>query len=131
MALNRLRGFTLIEVLVALVVLGAIAAAAIALIGQNTRYVTAAEDRLFASIVADNAMVEALSLVALDRAETETEIAFAGERWTVSRVVADSGVEGLSRVDIMVKRVGAAQVLARASTLKSTAVEGTLTGQGR
>lgn len=112
------RGFTLIEVLVALVVLGAIASAAIALIGQNTRYLTAAEDRQLASIVADNAMVEALSLALVDVGAGETEAEFAGERWTVTRTVAESGAAGLLRVDVTVRRAGAAQTLARATTIR-------------
>lgn len=112
------RGFTLIEVLVALVVLGAIASAAIALISQNTRYVAAAESRVIASIVADNAMVEALSLALIEAGAVSTETDFAGERWAITREVAAAGVEGILRVDVSVRRAGATQVLARAVTLR-------------
>ncbi len=112
------RGFTLIEVLVALVVLGAIASAAIALIGQNTRFVSSAEARLLASIVADNAMVEALSLPLLERGDSEAEAELGGERWTYVRTVADPGVEGLLRIEIAVRRAATAQTLARVTTLR-------------
>lgn len=104
--------------LVALVALGAIASAAIALISQNTRYISSAEDRAIASILADNAAVEALSLALIEIGATETETDFAGERWTVSRSVAESGADGLLRVDIGVRRAGAAQTLAKATTLR-------------
>lgn len=112
-------GFTLIEVLVALVVLGAIATASIALIGQNTRYIASAEDRLLAAIVADNATVEALSVAVLERGETETEIEFGGASWVYARKVIDPGVEGLSRIDIAVRRAGGTQTLARVTTLRA------------
>lgn len=112
------RGFTLIEVLVALVILGAVASAAIALISQNTRYVSSAEDRVIASIAADNAMVEALSLALVEIGATEKEVNFAGARWAVTRNIAESGVDGVLRVDVSVRRAGAAQTLARATTLR-------------
>lgn len=110
--------FTLIEVLVALAVLGAIASSAIALIGQNTRYVASAEDRMLASIIADNAMVEALSIGVIELGETQTPLDFAGGRWSATRIVANSGVAGLVRVEIAVTRAGGAQTLARVMTLR-------------
>lgn len=110
--------FTLIEVLVALAVLGAIASSAIALIGQNTRYIASAEDRMLASIIADNAMVEALSLGVIELGETQTPIDFAGGRWSATRIVADSGAAGLVQVEIAVTRAGGAQTLSRVMTLR-------------
>lgn len=117
-ALSAQRGFTLIEVLVALAVLGAIASAAIALVGQNTRFAAAAETRMLARIVADNAMVEAASLGALELGASETEAAIAGDRFIVSRSISEPGVADLLRVDITVRRADGPQILAQATFLR-------------
>lgn len=120
---RRRAGFTLIEVLVALLVLGAVGAAAIALVGQNARFIAASEDRLYASIAADNAMVDAVGGEGvLDRGEVAAEVDFAGRKWTVTRTVSDSGVEGLMRVDIAVRKEKGTQTLARATTLRREGV---------
>ena len=114
------RGFTLVETLVALAVLGAVVTAVLALVAQSARFVATAEDRMLASMVVDNEMVEALAVSApLERNRSEKETTFAGAAWTVTREVAETGVGTVVRIDISVRRAGGAQALASATTLKA------------
>lgn len=115
----REKGMTLVEVLVALAVLGMVAASMVALIGQNTRFISNAEERMFAGIVADNAMIEALGrAVALERGAREAELVAAGRTWRVMTTVADAPIDGLVRIDVSVRAGASPQILASASTLK-------------
>lgn len=112
-------GFTLVETLVALLVLGLVGAAAIALVGQNLRAAASVENRLYASILADNAMVDALARDgALERGETDEAAELAGRKWTIVRTVSDAPVAGLARIDVAVRLEGGAQTFARATTLR-------------
>lgn len=115
----RERGMTLVEVLVALAILGLVAASIVALIGQNTRFISNAEEQMIAGIIADNAMVDALGRIApLERNTSEKELQTAGRSWRVATTVEDSPVPGLVRIDIAVRAGASDQVLASASTLK-------------
>jgi general secretion pathway protein I len=116
----RARGLTLVEVLVALAVLGLVAASIVGLIGQNARFIANAEERMLAGVVADNAMVEALGRLApLERGDGEAETEAAGRLWRVTTRVAETPVEGVVRIDVAVRAGASPQVLARASTLKA------------
>lgn len=114
------KGLTLVEVLVALAILGAVAGSVLVLIGQNARFVAAAETRLMAGVLLDNLAVEALGRVSkLDLAEQEEETEFAGRRWLVDRAVTKTQVDGLVLIEIKVLDPQTRQVLASMVTLKA------------
>lgn len=110
---------TLVETLVALVILAGVVISAYAMIAQSTRFAATEQERLIAGIVADNEMVEMMIRPAPpDKGEEEEEIEAAGRVWRVKRVVDDFG-EGLLRITVSVSRTGDAQVLARNQTLRA------------
>ena len=112
-------GMTLVEVLVALAVLGAVAGATLILIGQNSRFIASAEDRLIASMLVDNELTESLATrQELETGVTEERVVFAGGGWILQREVTEAGVENIVRIDVAVRREGEDRIAARASTLK-------------
>ena len=114
------RGLTLIETLVAMAILGLVVTAILALISQSARFMSASEDRVAAGILADNLMVEAMANAApLERGDAEEPTSFVGAEWITKQTVTDTGVDGLVRIDIAVRRADSAQVLATATTLKA------------
>lgn len=113
-------GMTLVEVLVALAIMAAVATAILALISQNTRYVAAAEDKLVAGMAADREIVEALARSGpFERGVEESERDFAGRRFRVTRTVTELGVEKLFRIDIVVRDASGRQALATATTIRA------------
>lgn len=114
------RGLTLVEVLVALAILGLVAAAIMALIAQNTRFLSAAEDRLVAGILLDNEMTEALARTErFELGDEAREADFGGRPWIVERRVIESGIEGVIRLEVNVKERTRGQIAASATTLKA------------
>ena len=114
------RGMTLIEVLVALAILGLVASGVLVMTGQSARFIASSEEKMLAQIVADNVMVEAMAQVRpLNEGEETIELALAGRDWQVLRKVTDTGLEGVIRIDLSVSRKDERQQLARATTLKA------------
>ncbi|NWG71584.1 MAG: type II secretion system minor pseudopilin GspI [Parvularculaceae bacterium] len=119
---RRSRGLTLVEVLIALAILGLVAASIVTLIGQSTRFIADQEEKMLAGMLADAAMVELLARrSALERGETEKARTFAGRNWKVKVSVEAAGFAGLVRLEAQVLRENGPQVLARALTVKSEA----------
>ena len=113
------RGLTLVETLVALAILGAVAAAVLALISQNARFAAAAEDRVLAGMLVDNLMTEDLArLSPLERGESERNADFGERRWKIRKNIVDTGA-GLIRIEIKVLDPVGRQVQASAVTLKA------------
>ncbi|MEL7200718.1 MAG: type II secretion system minor pseudopilin GspI [Pseudomonadota bacterium] len=113
-------GFTLVEVLVAVFIMGVATASILILIGQNTRFQQQGETRLLASIVADNVMVEALlDPVPLEVGEREGEVTLGNRSWIYQRTVGETSVDGLVTVAVVVRAAGSPQVVADISSLKS------------
>lgn len=116
---SRQSGFTLVETLVALAVMGFIVVALLSLIAQNTRFAAAMRDRELASIAADNLLVEALVLQSgLEIAEDEGEIEIAGQPFVWKRSVAGTGIEKILRIDISIDSADTGQTLAHAVAMR-------------
>jgi general secretion pathway protein I len=114
------RGLTLVEVLVALAILGLVAASIVGLIGQNTRFIADQEQRMLAEILVDNAMVDRLARGSpLERGERTTSVELAGRRWIVTSSVVETAAPGVVRIDIAAGAEGMKATLAKATTLKA------------
>jgi general secretion pathway protein I len=118
MTRRRQKGMTLIEVLVAMAILGTVAGSVLVMTGQSAQFVVASEERLLARIVADNAMVVALARQAsLEEGFEQDEVELGGRVWKTAKTIARIGVDGLYRVEIAVSLDESTQVLTRVSTL--------------
>ncbi len=110
---------TLIEVMVALAVLALVAAGVLSLVSQNSRFIIAAEDRLLASVLADNLLIERLTTIRpLDEGEEVFEEEFSGRLWRCVETVTVIGETGLARIDIEVAAADTEQTLASVTTLR-------------
>lgn len=117
---NGQRGVTLIEVLVALAILGFVAAGALTLISQNSRFMISVEDRLAASVLADNLMVERLvSRAPYDEGEEEFDREFAGRAWRCDQRINNVPNSDLVRIEIDVRAMPSRQLLATVTTLQN------------
>lgn len=102
---DRGRGFTLIEVVVALAIIGLGIFAIIKAIGESATNVERLRDASFAAWIADNRLTEMRltgQMPSVD--ETEGELEFAGRRWHWTANVSQTQVEGLRRIDMSVRR---------------------------
>lgn len=103
----RSRGFTLIEVMVALAIVSlALASASISML-QMVGAAGTLRDRTYASWIAQNKITEIrLAGVLPDVDATSGEVDFANNTWAWRAVVSETGVENLRRVDVTVSRPG-------------------------
>lgn len=112
------KGLTLIETLVALAILAGVVLAAYAMVAQSSRFAALEQERLIASIIADNRAAEMLLRAAPpDQGEEAIDVEAAGRKWVAKSLVTEAG-EDLLRVEISVTRAGDEQALARVDTLR-------------
>ncbi len=100
----KARGFTLIEVMVALAVLAIALAAAIEAVSAQVKSADHLRERTFAHWVAMNQVAEIQVMgryppVGRERGEAE----MAGHTWWWTRIVSDPGVEGVRQVVVEVR----------------------------
>ena len=106
------RGFTLIEVMVALVVATLALVAVMASISQMVDAGTAMRDRTYAAWIAQNRITEMrLENREPEVSETNGEVEFAGLEWGWTAIVSETGVEFLYRVDVEVSFAGSDDVI--------------------
>ena len=109
---DRNRGFTLIEVMVALVVATLALVAVMASISQMIDAGTAMRDRTYAAWIAQNRIAEMrLANTEPEVSTSNGEVEFAGLEWGWSSTVSETGVEFLYRVDVEVSFAGSDDVI--------------------
>jgi len=111
-------GFTLLETLVALAVFGLAALALVKLAGENVRTEAIVETRTFASVVAENQAVEALTSFSPPPLGDEkgTEEA-AGRHWHWTRHVREAD-SNLLRIDVTVAAPDSKQIVGEISVFR-------------
>lgn len=101
----RCRGFSLLEMLVALAILALVVAGLLNLAGESTRTAVHMEERLFAGIVVDNLAAEAMIAerdMLARPAQGVEDLADRHWRWQRTTAATGNGNDGLLRVDIQV-----------------------------
>lgn len=100
-------GFTLAEVMAALAVFSIAALALLHLAAENTRAAGAAREHAFASLVAENLMVEAVAMPqSVAPGVSHGAEQMDGREWDWTRTVLDAGEPGLWRIDVEVRAAG-------------------------
>ena len=103
----RPTGFTLIEVMVALVIVSLALAAVATSMGQMIDTANTMRDRTFASWIAQNKITELrLAGVVPEVGESNGEVDFANTTWAWTAEVSETGVENLLKVDVTVSYAG-------------------------
>ena len=103
----RVTGFTLIEVMVALVIVSLALAGIAASMGQMIDTANTMRDRTFASWIAQNQIAEMrLAGVIPEVGETSGDVDFANASWSWTADVSETGVENLLKVEVTVSYAG-------------------------
>lgn len=114
------RGFSLVELLVALAVFGLAVLGLMHMAAEGTRATMLVEERVFAGVVADNQAVEATLAPVASLSSPAAGESEAGDRdWSWRRTTRATEQPGVVRVDITVAAPGSAQVVAERSLLRS------------
>jgi general secretion pathway protein I len=109
---ERNAGFTLVEVMVALVIAGLSLAAVAASVSQMVDAGSAMRERTYASWIAQNKIAELrLANVVPEVSSTTGEIEYAAQDWAWRSTISETGVENLYRVDVEISYAGSDQVI--------------------
>lgn len=107
MRLRRLAGFTLLEVMVALVIISLALAGVAGSMGQMIDTANTMRDRTYASWIAQNKITEMrLSGALPEVGESSGEEEYANFTWAWSADVSETGIENLMKVDVAVSYPG-------------------------
>ena len=100
---RKSRGFTLVEVMVALVIAALGLAAVAASVSQMVDAGYVMRQRTYASWIAQNKLAELrLANVLPDVSESSGETDFVGREWSWHATISETGVDNLYRVDVQV-----------------------------
>jgi general secretion pathway protein I len=109
----RARGFTLIEVMVALFVIALGVGALLTTLVSAADNVTYLRDRSFAQWIAFNRLAEIRLAGTRPAAGTRSEaVEYAGANWNVVQTISEAGIGDLLRVDVQVMRLRAGEAAA-------------------
>lgn len=109
---TRQRGFTLVEVLVALTIVALSLTAIVASIGQMIDSGNAMRERTYASWIAQNRIAELRVAPTIPEVgNSNGTVEYANTDWTWRAVVAETGVENLLRIDVSVSLAGETSAL--------------------
>lgn len=101
------RGFTLIEVMVALTIVAFSLTAVAASMNQMIDAANAMRDRTYASWIAQNKLAEMrLAGVLPDVSTSSGDVEYANASWEWRAVVSETGIENYRRIDISVTHAG-------------------------
>jgi general secretion pathway protein I len=101
---SRARGFTLIEVLVALAIAAIGLAAVLSVVGNSARNASYLRDKIFASWIASNHIAELrLGGVMPSVDKTNGDVQFANQKWSWEQTVTQTDVPNMRRVDVAVR----------------------------
>ncbi|MEM9209747.1 MAG: type II secretion system minor pseudopilin GspI [Pseudomonadota bacterium] len=101
------RGFTLIEVVVALAIAAISLGALVASVSQMVDGSVSMQERTYASWIGQNRITEMRLANAIPNVSTTTtDETFAGLEWELETTVSETGVENLYRVDVAVTLIG-------------------------
>ena len=113
----RARGFTLIEVLVALVIVAFGMGALLATLASAARTTVQLRERAFAQWVALNRVSEArLAATPAAVGKTDGETTLANFKWKWVQTVSDPGLAGIRRVDVTVSQTDAPDAVVATAT---------------
>jgi len=108
----RSRGFTLLEVMVALIIVAFSLTALTASMNQMIDAANTLRERTFASWIAQNKITEMrLANVIPEVSATSGEIEFGNTEWEWRAVVSETGIENFRRIDVSVSHYGAEYVI--------------------
>lgn len=104
---RRSKGFTLIEVMVALAIAALGLAAVAASVSQMIDSATSMQQRTYADWIAQNRIIEMrLANVLPEVSSTTGEVQYAGIEWGLRTTVSETGIENLYRIDVAVSFAG-------------------------
>lgn len=96
-------GFTLIEVMVALIIFAVLSVTLLTRLGDNIRAEQYLESKTFAGVIAENTLAELRIKEEWSAVSNRTEtVNMAGQDWQVKTVVSNTPNENLKRVDVQV-----------------------------
>ena len=106
-ATRSCRGFTLIEVMVALTIVAFSLTAVAASMSQMIDAANTMRDRTYASWIAQNKLAEMrLSGILPDVRTTSGEVEYANANWEWQAVVSETGIENFRRIDVSISHAG-------------------------
>lgn len=107
MIIRLQKGFTLVEVMVALTIVAFSLTAIAASMNQMIDAANAMRERTYASWIAQNKITELrLANVVPEVSTTSGEVEFANSEWSWEAVVSETGVENFYRVEVSISHAG-------------------------
>ncbi len=110
------RGFTLIEVMIALVIIAIALAALSRSIGLSVVNQSGLEERIMATVIAENELIK-LQMIPDTAKETKQTIAFMNLKWKTELLKEPTLIPHFYKIEILVRRAKKTEVFARLVTI--------------